>query len=86
MPVDGLEVARAIHTVRAESLHRNLAAGHVDGAADSVHLEVWPTVDEAAIDETLSEEMAAVQRMVSLGRAARSSAQCGCGSRWAPPR
>jgi isoleucyl-tRNA synthetase len=59
----------------AESLHRNLAAGHVDGAADSVHLEVWPAVDEAAIDETLSEEMEAVQRMVSLGRAARSSAQ-----------
>ncbi len=59
----------------AESLHRNLAAGQVDGAADSVHLERWPEVDEAAIDETLSEEMAAVQRMVSLGRAARSSAQ-----------
>ena len=59
----------------AESLHRNLTAGRVDGAADSVHLALWPEVDEAAIDETLSEEMAAVQRMVSLGRAARSSAQ-----------
>jgi len=59
----------------AESLHRNLAASHLRGAADSVHLEDWPAVDESAIDETLSEEMAAVQRMVSLGRAARSSAQ-----------
>jgi isoleucyl-tRNA synthetase len=59
----------------AESLHRNLVATRVDGAADSVHLESWPEIDEAAIDATLSEEMAVVQRMVSLGRAARSSAQ-----------
>ena len=59
----------------AESLYRNLVADRVEAAEESVHLATWPETDEAAIDATLSEEMAAVQRMVSLGRAARSSAQ-----------
>jgi isoleucyl-tRNA synthetase len=59
----------------AESLYRNLVAGQVPGAADSVHLADWPELDESAIDDTLSAEMDVVQRMVSLGRAARSTAQ-----------
>ena len=59
----------------AESLYRNLVAGQVPGAADSVHLADWPELDERLIDDTLSAEMEVVQRMVSLGRAARSSAQ-----------
>ncbi len=41
---------------------------------DSVHLARWPEVDAAAIDERLSSEVALVQRMVSLGRAARQQA------------
>jgi len=59
----------------AEALHQNLVAGRVAGAADSVHLEAWPEADAAAIDPQLSTEMALVQRMVSLGRAARAKAQ-----------
>ena len=59
----------------AESLYRNLVGERLEGADDSVHLARWPDADEAAIDETLSAEMEVVQRMVSLGRAARSSAQ-----------
>jgi isoleucyl-tRNA synthetase len=59
----------------AESLYQNLVAGQVAGAADSVHLAEWPELDEDAIDDTLSAEMDVVQRMVSLGRAARSAAQ-----------
>jgi isoleucyl-tRNA synthetase len=55
----------------AESLYGNLVAHQVSGAADSVHLDRWPQVDEAAIDEQLSADVALVQRMVSLGRAAR---------------
>lgn len=58
----------------AESLYRNLVTHRVDDAKDSVHLSTWPETNEEAIDATLSAEMAAVQRMVSLGRAARSSA------------
>jgi isoleucyl-tRNA synthetase len=58
----------------AESMYRNLVAGHVVGAPDSVHLDDWPEVDESAIDEQLSADVALVQRMVSLGRAARQQA------------
>ena len=58
----------------AEVLHRNLEAGRKPGAADSVHLEPWPEADGAAIDEQLGRDIAVVQRMVSLARAARSKA------------
>jgi len=59
----------------AESLYRNLVAGQVADAPESVHLADWPVLDEGLIDDELSAEMEVVQRMVSLGRAARSSAQ-----------
>jgi len=58
----------------AESMHQNLVAGRVVGARDSVHLEDWPRVDESAIDQQLALDVELVQRMVSLGRAARSKA------------
>ena len=58
----------------AEALHRNLAAGRVPGAADSVHLERWPEADAAAIDERLADDFGIVQRMISLARGARSKA------------
>src|SRR5205823_13402489 len=59
----------------AEALYQNLVAGKVPGTPDSVHLDAWPEWDASAIDEQLSTEMAMVQRMVSLGRGARSKAQ-----------
>ena len=59
----------------AEALHQNLVAGRLRGAPDSIHLDGWPEVDEPAIDEQLSADVALVQRMVSLGRRARSKAQ-----------
>ena len=63
----------------AETMYRNLVAGdgagRVDGAHDSVHLAAWPEVDADAIDEGLSDDIALVQRMVSLGRGARAKAQ-----------
>ena len=58
----------------AEALYRNLEAGQRPGAADSVHLAAWPEADAEAIDEQLSRDVALVQRMVSLGRGARSRA------------
>jgi len=58
----------------AEALYRNLEAGQQAGAPDSVHLAAWPEADAAAIDEQLSRDVALVQRMVSLGRGARSRA------------
>jgi len=58
----------------AESLYQNLVARRTADARDSVHLEDWPSVNEAAIDEQLSIDILLVQRMVSLGRAARAKA------------
>ena len=58
----------------AEALHRNLVAGQRLDAPDSVHLDAWPEAEAAAIDEQLSRDVALVQRMVSLGRGARSQA------------
>ncbi|MCK6483341.1 MAG: isoleucine--tRNA ligase [Phycisphaerae bacterium] len=63
----------------AETLYQNLV---VTGAArgdarppDSVHLCDYPAPDPARIDEKLSEEMAVVRDIVSLGRAARAEAK-----------
>ncbi len=59
----------------AEELYRNLVSHAVAGSPDSVHLADWPETAEAEIDQQLAAEMQIVQRMVSLGRAARSQAQ-----------
>ena len=58
----------------AEALYRNLEAGQRADAPDSVHLAAWPEANADAIDEQLSRDVALVQRMVSLGRGARSRA------------
>ncbi|GAA3117156.1 isoleucine--tRNA ligase [Streptosporangium carneum] len=42
-------------------------------APSSVHLASWPSVTEELLDETLSEQMALVRRLVELGRSARAS-------------
>ena len=57
----------------AEEIWSNLTLGLDE--AESVHLADWPTVDAAAKDSALNAEMALVQRVASLGRAARSSAR-----------
>jgi isoleucyl-tRNA synthetase len=40
----------------------------------SVHLEDWPAVDDATIDDVLEARMATTREVVSLGRAARAEA------------
>ncbi|NYJ07753.1 isoleucine--tRNA ligase [Petropleomorpha daqingensis] len=60
--------------VTEEVWARAVAPGLAD-AVDSVHLASWPTVDEAARDERLVEQVALVRRLVELGRAARTSAK-----------
>ena len=60
----------------ADEIYRNLQGG-ADGefgeAPDSVHLASFPEVDEALLDPPLEAGMAAVQRTVRLGHAARSA-------------
>ncbi|MGH2939507.1 MAG: isoleucine--tRNA ligase [Solirubrobacterales bacterium] len=60
----------------ADEIYRNLeggADGEFGGAPDSVHLADFPEVDEALLDRELEAGMAAVQRTVRLGHAARSA-------------
>jgi isoleucyl-tRNA synthetase len=59
----------------SEALYHNLVY-QVDAAAPmSVHLAQWPVYDPALIDERALADMALVQRLVSLGLAARMSAK-----------
>ncbi|MBA3470303.1 MAG: isoleucine--tRNA ligase [Herpetosiphonaceae bacterium] len=57
----------------AESMYRNLEAG-APGAAESVHMAHWPTVDPTLLDENLIRETDLLMKAVSLGRAARKNA------------
>ncbi|MBI1258815.1 MAG: isoleucine--tRNA ligase, partial [Chloroflexi bacterium] len=61
----------------ADSLYRNLVADNDSNVAPSVHLALWPEYDEALIDKALIDDMRAVQRLVSLGRAARETVKLG---------
>ncbi len=58
----------------SEALYRNLVVPFDPNAADSVHLTRWINADESLIDEKLMSEMRLVKRLVSLGHAARNSA------------
>jgi isoleucyl-tRNA synthetase len=60
----------------ADEIYRNLQGGgegEFGEAPDSVHLRDFPRVDEALHDPELEAGMAAVQRTVRLGHAARSA-------------
>ncbi|MDA8076913.1 MAG: class I tRNA ligase family protein [Actinomycetota bacterium] len=56
----------------ADRLWREL--GVSSGEGDSVHLQTWPALDEAAIDPDLEAQMALAVQLSSLGRAARGEA------------
>ncbi|MBC7462050.1 MAG: isoleucine--tRNA ligase, partial [Thermoleophilia bacterium] len=51
------------------------AAGVAAGVSDSVHLAYWPVADTSVVDHPLIGDVAAVQRVLALGRAARSSSK-----------
>ena len=61
----------------SDALYRNLVAGMDSKAAPSVHLALWPEYDEKLIDRALIDDMRLVQRVVSLGRAARETVKLG---------
>jgi isoleucyl-tRNA synthetase len=59
----------------AEAIYQNLTnGGQLTGEADSVHLAAWPQVNATLVNEQLSADMAMVQRVTSLGHAARQNA------------
>jgi isoleucyl-tRNA synthetase len=62
----------------AETMYQNLKGNDQAPPSDlpvSVHLCDYPAVDDTQIDEDLSQEMDLVRQIVSLGRAARTSAK-----------
>jgi len=58
----------------ADELYQNLVLSVNPEADASVHLSRWPAANEALIDEQLSTDMALVQKVTSLGHAARQNA------------
>jgi isoleucyl-tRNA synthetase len=58
----------------SESIYRNLVLALEPDAPESVHLADWPVAEPAsAVDEELLRDMAALVRVVELGRAARAA-------------
>jgi isoleucyl-tRNA synthetase len=58
----------------ADEIYRNLVTSVDPSAPESVHLCVWPEVEEDRIDAELEASMKAVVDVVVLGRAARNGA------------
>jgi isoleucyl-tRNA synthetase len=58
-----------------EEMYQNLVRSVDPAAPESIHLTAYPEADGAAIDDRLSEEMAAVRRIVSMGHGARRDAK-----------
>jgi len=60
----------------AESMYQNLVVGPgLAGARESVHLEDYPVADEAGIDGALSNKIATVRALASLGLQVRNQAK-----------
>nr|MDP9122404.1 DUF5915 domain-containing protein [Acidobacteriota bacterium] len=57
----------------AEILHRQLVRSQDPEAPESVHLASWPTVAGERWDDSLEAGIAAIQRIVRLGHAARNT-------------
>lgn len=60
-----------------DKLYRELTVKVGVKGAESVHLAEWPQHNAAAIDQALLNQMRVVQKLVSLGRAARDEAKIG---------
>jgi isoleucyl-tRNA synthetase len=57
-----------------EAMHQNLVRSVDPDAPESVHHTRWPEVDPSLLDQQLLKEMGLVQKLVSLGHAARNQA------------
>ncbi|MFQ5492249.1 MAG: DUF5915 domain-containing protein, partial [Phycisphaerae bacterium] len=69
------QVAAPIIPFVTEHIYQHLVAGHLPDAAESIHHCDYPTPDESRIDDALSGRMAALLRIVSLGRSARTASK-----------
>ena len=67
------EMAAPFVPFLSEEIYQNLVRVPFPARPESVHLADWPGLDEAAIDEGLSQEMQVVRDVVSLGLQTRAS-------------
>ena len=68
-----VKVAAPFVPFMADEIYQNLVLSLDNNAPESVHLCLWPEVDENAIDKDLEEEMGLAYKIVKLGRSARNS-------------
>ena len=69
-----IKIAAPFTPFITDEIYQNLVVGLDKNAPESVHLCLWPEVNEAEIDKTLEEEMSLAYKVVKLGRSARNSA------------
>ena len=69
-----IKVAAPFTPFMADEIYQNLVARLDKNAPESVHLCLWPEVDEKAIDAELEKEMGLAYKIVKLGRSSRNSA------------
>ena len=69
-----IKVAAPFVPFMTDEIYQNLVVGLDNKAPESVHLCLWPEVNENAIDKNLEKEMDLAYKIVKLGRSARNSA------------
>ena len=69
-----IKVAAPFVPFMTDEIYQNLVVGLDKNAPESVHLCLWPEVDENAINKELEKEMDLAYKIVKLGRSARNSA------------
>ena len=69
-----IKVAAPFVPFMADEIYQNLVFGLNDKEPESVHLCLWPEVNEKEIDKNLEKEMDLAYKIVKLGRGARNIA------------
>lgn len=69
-----IKVAAPFVPFMTDEIYQNLVVELDKNAPESVHLCLWPEVDENAINKELEKEMDLAYKIVKLGRSARNSA------------
>ena len=69
-----IKVAGPFVPFMADEIYQNLVVGLDNQAPESVHLCLWPEVNEKEINKDLEEEMDLAYKIVKLGRGARNVA------------
>ena len=67
-----IKIAAPFTPFMADEIYQNLVVGLDKNAPESVHLCLWPEVNENEIDQKLEDEMSLAYKVVKLGRSARN--------------